>query len=422
MTASHNHDSARSGRSATFFLDGHDEIQIGGSVDLGAGEVSHARALRIRSGDRARLTDGRGRSCEVAVRRLERRGLTLEIIRRCPPIWPPPFVVWAPTGNRERNLWLAEKATEIGVGGLRYIEFDRSRSVADAGRSDGFLGKVRRRTISALKQSGGDVLPGLLGPTTLDEALSSLEARGGRAELDAVSRAPAEAVSPHTVSSGPGDTEADPARWIASETGAPAYTCGASTKLRHGLILIVGPEGGITSPRVRPLFGGGVRAARVGTAYSPVRDGHDRGAGGSQRRARDADSTRDADSRRLMTRDDAHSAYDSSCIFCRIGKGEIPADVVAEGEEWLAFRDLDPQAPTHLLVIPKRHVVNVDALPPEDMLLGSALLRGCAEAAAACDLGRGYRVVTNVGREGGQEVMHLHLHVLGGRRLGWPPG
>ncbi|MFV1986175.1 MAG: HIT domain-containing protein [Gemmatimonadota bacterium] len=110
------------------------------------------------------------------------------------------------------------------------------------------------------------------------------------------------------------------------------------------------------------------------------------------------------------------------CIFCRIASGDIPADVVAEGAEWVAFRDLRPQAPTHVLVVSRRHVENIDTLGPDDAGLGDALFEACRQVAKICELDAGYRVLTNVGAEGGQEVLHLHLHVLGGRRMGWPPG
>ena len=112
----------------------------------------------------------------------------------------------------------------------------------------------------------------------------------------------------------------------------------------------------------------------------------------------------------------------SDCVFCRIVGGDIPADVVVEGETWLAFRDLSPQAPTHVLVIPRDHVESLARLRGRGDALAGTLLEACAEVAAVCGLEAGYRVLTNVGREGGQEVMHLHFHVLGGRRMGWPPG
>ena len=120
------------------------------------------------------------------------------------------------------------------------------------------------------------------------------------------------------------------------------------------------------------------------------------------------------------TRDTARPPTD--CVFCRIVAGDIPADIVAEGAEWVAFRDLEPQAPTHVLVIPRRHVENIDVLGPDDAGLGDALLAACRTVSEVCRLEHGYRVLTNVGAEAGQEVLHLHLHVLGGRRMGWPPG
>jgi histidine triad (HIT) family protein len=110
------------------------------------------------------------------------------------------------------------------------------------------------------------------------------------------------------------------------------------------------------------------------------------------------------------------------CIFCRIAAGDIPADLVAEGAEWVAFHDLDPQAPTHVLVITRCHVESIGALGPDDAGLGDALFAACRTVSEICGLENGYRVLTNVGPQAGQEVLHLHLHVLGGRRMGWPPG
>jgi len=111
------------------------------------------------------------------------------------------------------------------------------------------------------------------------------------------------------------------------------------------------------------------------------------------------------------------------CIFCRIVDGDIPAQVVHQDDRALVFRDVNPQAPTHLLVIPRRHVVSVDHLSPDDEALAGHLLLTAGTAARSLGLEEdGYRVVTNIGRDGGQTVSHLHLHVLGGRSLGWPPG
>ena len=113
----------------------------------------------------------------------------------------------------------------------------------------------------------------------------------------------------------------------------------------------------------------------------------------------------------------------AECLFCRIAAGEIPADVVAEGESWLAFRDIQPQAPVHVLVIPRLHVGSVAELSEADSVLAGQLLRAAAEVARLEDVtDSGYRIVTNVGERAGQSVFHLHLHVLGGRRMRWPPG
>ncbi len=111
------------------------------------------------------------------------------------------------------------------------------------------------------------------------------------------------------------------------------------------------------------------------------------------------------------------------CVFCRIVAGDLPAHVVHETEEIVAFADLNPQAPTHILLIPRKHVASVGELGEEDASLAGRLLLAAAEVARRVGMGEdGYRVVTNVGEDGGQTVPHLHLHLLGGRALGWPPG
>ncbi len=113
----------------------------------------------------------------------------------------------------------------------------------------------------------------------------------------------------------------------------------------------------------------------------------------------------------------------TECIFCRIVAGEIPAKVVHEDEHTLAFRDINPQAPTHVLVIPKRHVPAVDALGEDDAeLIGRVVLVGRLVARQEGIAGSGYRLVLNNGPAGGQTVDHVHLHVLGGRQMDWPPG
>ena len=111
----------------------------------------------------------------------------------------------------------------------------------------------------------------------------------------------------------------------------------------------------------------------------------------------------------------------ADCLFCRIVAGEIPATIVKRSEGAVAFRDIDPRAPTHVLVIPTRHVPAVRGASDDAMLGG--LLRFASEVATELGLdGGGYRIVTNTGKDAGQSVDHLHFHVLGGRKLTWPPG
>jgi histidine triad (HIT) family protein len=114
----------------------------------------------------------------------------------------------------------------------------------------------------------------------------------------------------------------------------------------------------------------------------------------------------------------------SDCIFCRIVAGEIPAKEVARAEGLVAFHDLNPQAPTHVLVVPAGHLVNAAAADSEEgeRVLGRTL-RFAVQVAQQLGLAEGgYRLVLNNGRNGGQSVDHLHVHVLGGRQMAWPPG
>lgn len=113
----------------------------------------------------------------------------------------------------------------------------------------------------------------------------------------------------------------------------------------------------------------------------------------------------------------------SDCLFCRIIHREIPAKIAYEDDQVLAFHDVHPQAPTHVLVIPKKHVESLDALTEADAGLAAALLAGVQRVARDTGIAStGYRTVANTGAHGGQSVFHLHLHVLGGRPLSWPPG
>jgi len=109
-------------------------------------------------------------------------------------------------------------------------------------------------------------------------------------------------------------------------------------------------------------------------------------------------------------------------IFKRIIDREIPADIVYEDEQCLAFNDINPQAPTHVLVIPKKEIPSLDSLSEDDEALVGHLLTVIRKLAAQRDLSGGYRVVVNCGPDAGQEVLHLHFHLLAGRKLTWPPG
>lgn len=112
-----------------------------------------------------------------------------------------------------------------------------------------------------------------------------------------------------------------------------------------------------------------------------------------------------------------------SCLFCRVISNEIPSKRVFEDDTLVAFHDVTPQAPVHVLIVPRRHIATLNDLRPGDeALIGSMLLRA---SAIAGDLGlasRGYRAVFNCNREAGQSVFHIHLHLLGGRPMSWPPG
>jgi histidine triad (HIT) family protein len=110
-------------------------------------------------------------------------------------------------------------------------------------------------------------------------------------------------------------------------------------------------------------------------------------------------------------------------IFKKILDGEIPATIIYQDDLCIAFRDIDPQAPTHVLVIPRKEIPSLaDASPDDHRLLGHLLIKAAEIAASEGLAENGYRVVINVGNNGGQAVDHLHLHVLGGRRMKWPPG
>ena len=111
----------------------------------------------------------------------------------------------------------------------------------------------------------------------------------------------------------------------------------------------------------------------------------------------------------------------SDCLFCRIARGEIPSDVVYEDETYFAFRDINPQAPVHVLIIPKEHIATVNEIDNAD--LAGGLILKAKEIAQSLGVDRsGYRFVLNCLADGGQEVFHVHGHLLAGRKLTWPPG
>ena len=110
------------------------------------------------------------------------------------------------------------------------------------------------------------------------------------------------------------------------------------------------------------------------------------------------------------------------CLFCKIAAGEIPSKKAYEDEKVFAFYDIDPQAPVHILVIPKEHIQSVSQITPENQEIVGHIFTVIAKLARELNLEDGYRVVSNVGQQGGQSVPHLHFHLLGGRNLGWPAG
>jgi len=116
------------------------------------------------------------------------------------------------------------------------------------------------------------------------------------------------------------------------------------------------------------------------------------------------------------------SERDAACLFCRIASGEVPSDRVYEDDYVIAFRDVAPRAPTHVLVIPRRHIPDAQSLTDVDAALLASCFAALRRVADVERLAGGYRIVTNSGPDAGQTVPHLHFHLLGGRQMGWPPG
>lgn len=112
----------------------------------------------------------------------------------------------------------------------------------------------------------------------------------------------------------------------------------------------------------------------------------------------------------------------SECLFCKIANKELDSEIVHESDQTIAFKDINPAAPTHVLVIPKKHVASAQELDSDDPNLIAELFVSIQKVAADAGIDRGYRLVTNIGGEAGQSVDHLHFHVIGGRSMSWPPG
>ena len=111
-----------------------------------------------------------------------------------------------------------------------------------------------------------------------------------------------------------------------------------------------------------------------------------------------------------------------NCLFCKIAAGQIPSKIVYQDDDVVAFEDINPQAPHHVLIIPRRHIASMSDLTPEDGPVLASICIAAQKVANLLTLQRGYRFLANVGPDAGQAVFHLHFHLLGGRRLHWPPG
>ena len=117
------------------------------------------------------------------------------------------------------------------------------------------------------------------------------------------------------------------------------------------------------------------------------------------------------------------SASSADCLFCKIVAGSIPSKTAFQNDELIAFHDINPAAPTHILIVPRQHILNTTELTESNAPLIGRLILAAAKIAHEQGLdSKGYRIVTNTGPDGGQSVSHLHLHLLGGRKMSWPPG
>lgn len=221
----------------TFFADGLAGLEAGARVELAHDEIGHVRAARIRPGDRVAVIDGAGNRWKAEFARMDRRRAHCGLLAPLPVAPALPLHVWAPVANRERSLWLVEKVVELGAATITWIEWERSRSVADAGRSGGFLRRAGQRARAALKQSGGSWLPRLGGPVRPEAALGRHEGAG----------------------------------WLADAEGRPLLAGGLPRGAEgrhagHRLTVVVGPEGGLTGAERRRCSAAGFEPVSLGAA------------------------------------------------------------------------------------------------------------------------------------------------------------
>ncbi|MDE2721115.1 RsmE family RNA methyltransferase [Candidatus Palauibacter polyketidifaciens] len=221
----------------TFFADGLAGLAVGARAELASDEVGHLRAARIRPGCRLQVIDGAGRRWEAELVTLDRRGASCRLLAPRPPVPALPLHLWAPVANRDRSLWLVEKVVELGAATITWIEWERSRSVADAGRAEGFLRRAEARARAALKQSGRGWLTRLEGPVEPREAFRR---HGGDG-------------------------------WLADAEGRQGLR-GAIPRGSEGggagrpLTVAVGPEGGLTGPERRRCLEAGFRLVSLNSA------------------------------------------------------------------------------------------------------------------------------------------------------------
>lgn len=221
----------------TFFADGLAGLESGARAELASDEVGHVRAARIRPGRRIAVIDGSGSRWEAELVVLDRRGASCRLLAPLPPDPALPLHVWAPVANRDRSLWLVEKVVELGAATITWMEWERSRSVADAGLSKGFLRRAEARARAALKQSGRGWLPRLKGPLMPEKALGR---HGG-------------------------------AGWLADAEGRPWLAGGiargpAGRRAGNALTVAVGPEGGLTGAERRRCAEAGFELVSLGPA------------------------------------------------------------------------------------------------------------------------------------------------------------